>query len=161
MPHSTEIPPGTIEAIINHVPPLKDGEPERILYPKTVGYRRYKFEPHTEQVHDMRGREDEFKVDTHGFQLCKAAPIPEEVYSDNDKFKETAYPEVKELLKKAYEPTLFPIFARRLLLTSGVAPARHTSTSLATSSAGKPTKQFSTSHKTPLTRMNVCCRPPP
>lgn len=105
MPHSTELPPGAIEAIINHIPALEDGEPERTLYPETVGYRRYKFEPHTEQVNDMRGREDEFQVDIHGFQLCKAAPIPQEVYSDDVKFRAMVYPEVKELLQKTYEST--------------------------------------------------------
>lgn len=49
---------------------------------------------------DIRGCEEDFHVDTHGFQLCKAAPIPEEVYSDEAKFKEEAYPAIKEFLKK-------------------------------------------------------------
>ncbi|KAK4494911.1 hypothetical protein PRZ48_014267 [Zasmidium cellare] len=102
MPHSTELPAGTIEATFNHVPALKDGEPERLFHPKTVGYRRYKFEPQTELVTDMRGHEDEYNVDVHGFQLCKAAPIPEEVYSDDAKFRDQGYAEVKELLKKTY-----------------------------------------------------------
>lgn len=160
MPHSTGVPPGPIEAIINHVPRLKDGEPERILYPKTVGYRRYKFEPHTEQVNDMRGHEDEYKVDTHGFQLCKAAPIPEEVYRDNDKFKEMAYPEVKELLKKTYGFTSY-LSLCVTLLTSTTAQVRPMFTFSATLSAEKPTKRSSISHKIPLTRTNVCCRPRP
>ncbi|KAF2162781.1 hypothetical protein M409DRAFT_27019 [Zasmidium cellare ATCC 36951] len=111
MPHSTELPPGTIETTFNYIPHLKDGEPERLFNPKTVGYRRHTFEPHTEQVTDIRGHEDEFDVDTHGFQLLKAAPIPEEVYSDDAKFREEGYREVKELLKKATGATHVHIFS--------------------------------------------------
>lgn len=100
MPHSTELLPGSIEASFNYMPRLKEGEKERLLYPKTMSYRRFPYEAHTQHVTDIRGHEDDFNVDTHGFQLCKAATIPEEVYSDEAKFKEVAYPETKDFLKK-------------------------------------------------------------
>ena len=54
-------------------------------------------------VHDIRGAEENFTLDTHGFQVLKleSALLPEEFY-DRERVKGVYYEELKELLKKTF-----------------------------------------------------------
>lgn len=62
-------------------------------------YYRRKFDPHPVQIHDVRGREEEFLLDTHGFQHYKHISI-EKDFDDDDRVRKVVYPEVEQLLKE-------------------------------------------------------------
>lgn len=51
-------------------------------------------------VHDIRGEEDEYSLDTTGFQVIKHAS-KEKDFQDDDQIKEKYYPEVEQILKAA------------------------------------------------------------
>lgn len=80
---------------------------------KTFVERKMKFytgqrehlEPTSITVHDMRGREDDFLLDKHGFQLVKS-PVQADVFA-SDQVKNTYYAEVEALMKRVYVPTCF------------------------------------------------------
>ena len=99
MPHSTELPPGVIEAEVNYWLEPPEGQPRPVIYPGTAGSRRRKWDTRMVQVTDLRGREDEFKVDQNGFQVV-AFPTEEKAYDDDERIKASVYPEAEELLKK-------------------------------------------------------------
>lgn len=62
-------------------------------------YYRYKYEAHPAQIHDIRGREDQFNLETHGFQHHKHRSA-ETDFTNDDRIKEVVYPETAELLKR-------------------------------------------------------------
>jgi hypothetical protein len=51
------------------------------------------------QIADIRGREEEFHLDTQGFQYVKKQSV-EKDFDDNEKIKEVYYPECAELVQK-------------------------------------------------------------
>lgn len=61
-------------------------------------YYRRKFDPHPAQIHDIRGREDQFCLETHGFQHHKHSSA-EKDFNDDDQVKAVVYPEVEQLIK--------------------------------------------------------------
>lgn len=61
-------------------------------------YYRRKFDSHPVQIHDIRGREDEFSLETHGFQHCKHVSAEKDFNSD-EQIRAIVYPEVEQLLK--------------------------------------------------------------
>lgn len=61
-------------------------------------YYRRKFDTHPVQIYDVRGREDKFLLDTHGFQHCKHISA-EKNFDNDDQVRDVVYPEVEELLK--------------------------------------------------------------
>ncbi|KAI0706784.1 hypothetical protein C8T65DRAFT_740617 [Cerioporus squamosus] len=56
--------------------------------------------PHPAVIHDVRGREDEFTLDKHGFQFVHW-PSSEKEFVDEEAIKSKYYPEVEALLKEA------------------------------------------------------------
>jgi hypothetical protein len=64
----------------------------------------YAREPLPQQliVHDVRGSEGQYTLDTTGFQFYKHKSV-EKDFLDDDHIKAVYYPEVEELLKKAYD----------------------------------------------------------
>lgn len=99
MPHSTDPPPGVIKAEVNYFLEPPAGEPYPIIYPGLVGSRRRKWDVRSVEVNDLRGRENEFEVDTNGFQVVAFA-TKEKEYDDDDRIKQEVYPEAEELIKK-------------------------------------------------------------
>lgn len=61
-------------------------------------YYRRKFEPHPQEIHDIRGREDQFNLEIHGFQHQKNSSA-ERDFDDNKQIKQVVYPEVAQLIK--------------------------------------------------------------
>lgn len=61
-------------------------------------YYRRKFDSRPAQIHDIRGREDQFSLETHGFQHYKHSSAKQD-FNDNDQIKAVVYPEVEQLLK--------------------------------------------------------------
>lgn len=61
-------------------------------------YYRRKFDPHQQQIHDIRGREGQFDLETHGFQHYKHASS-EKDFIDEDQVRRVVYPETEQLIK--------------------------------------------------------------
>ena len=64
-------------------------------------YYRRKFDPHQVQISDIRGQEDLFKLDTHGFERVKHTSA-EKHFDDNERVKQVVYPETEKLIKDMY-----------------------------------------------------------
>ena len=64
-----------------------------------AGYYRRKFDEHQVKIHNIRGHEDEFDLNTQGFQFGKH-PTVEKDFDDVDRIKRVVYPETEELLKE-------------------------------------------------------------
>ena len=64
----------------------------------TVGAYRRKFDERSVDIRDARGHENNFKIDTHGFQYHKR-PCTEKDFIDDAQVKAVAYPETVQLLK--------------------------------------------------------------
>ena len=89
-----------IWVIQNHyLDPEKGGHTKYIT--GTASYFRRKFDERAVKIGDMRGREDEFDLNTQGFQFYESPTIGGD-FRDVDKVKAEVYPETEELLKKVY-----------------------------------------------------------
>ena len=64
----------------------------------TAGAYRRKFDNRPVDIRDARGFENEFDIDTHGFQYHKR-PCTEKDFTDDAQVKAVAYPETVQLLK--------------------------------------------------------------
>lgn len=64
-------------------------------------YYRRKFDPHPVQIQDIRGREDEFDLETHGFQHHKHVSA-EKDFDDDEQIRRVVYPETAQLIKNLY-----------------------------------------------------------
>ncbi|PVH82755.1 hypothetical protein DL98DRAFT_559291 [Cadophora sp. DSE1049] len=60
-------------------------------------------------VHDVRGREDQYTLDTTGFEFYKHVSV-EKDFVDDEQIKSVYYPETEELLKKATGASKIYIF---------------------------------------------------
>ncbi|KAF2170025.1 hypothetical protein M409DRAFT_64408 [Zasmidium cellare ATCC 36951] len=67
---------------------------------RQAGFRRQTFNTQPAKVHDTRGHEDDFTLDTHGFQIIKdSSPFPASTF-DSDDFINTTYADhITDLLK--------------------------------------------------------------
>ena len=90
----------TVETTLNYyLDPSKGGHTSYQI--GVSDYYRRKFEPHQAQIQDIRGREDQFDLETHGFQHQKHVSAEKEFDSD-EQVKKVVYPEVEQLLKEVY-----------------------------------------------------------
>jgi hypothetical protein len=93
-----EVSPGhelpSVTATLNYYLPGSSNT----LYVQTAGYRLRKRESHRTIIHDIRGHEEEFKLDVHGFQLVHH---PSRVPWDEDEvtLKDAIRNEAGEMLK--------------------------------------------------------------
>lgn len=86
-------------ATLNHyLEPSKGGL--GVYYAGTVGEKRRKHVEVPVKISDIRGAEDEFKLDTHGFELVERES-PEKLYEHDDRIKDVYYPDCIDLIKKA------------------------------------------------------------
>ena len=88
----------TVESTINYFP--VDG-PKKI-YPGTAGYQRRKFDPRTVNITDIRGTEDDFKLDINGFEVVRNKWPETRVDATDQQVKNVVYPETTRLLKQLY-----------------------------------------------------------
>ncbi|KAG9199374.1 hypothetical protein G6514_008533 [Epicoccum nigrum] len=101
--------PQDVYTILNFHKPNEDGSPPHATYidrPET--YDR-PVEPHGVEVKDVRGRENEFSLDSNGFQFYKHQSVEKE-FLDDVKIKDQYYKETEQLLKDATRATRVHIF---------------------------------------------------
>jgi hypothetical protein len=91
--------PRDVTAAFNYYKDPADGSPPRPNYVNDPG--SYVREHITQQqlVHDIRGNEDKYTLDTTGFQIVKHESV-EKDFLDDEQIKRVYYPETEELLKK-------------------------------------------------------------
>lgn len=92
--------PQDVQTVLNYHKPNEDGSPPHPTYvdrPKT--YDR-PFESHPTTVKDVRGRENEYSLDSNGFQFYRH-PSVEKGFVDDEQIKDQYYKEVEQLLKDA------------------------------------------------------------
>ncbi|KAH8816982.1 hypothetical protein F5884DRAFT_241444 [Xylogone sp. PMI_703] len=92
--------PRNVTTTFNYFLPNADGSPPAPSYvgrPETY-YRPA--DPHVTTVHDIRGSEDKYSLDTTGFQIVKHES-QEKDFLDDEKIKDVYYKEVEDILKKA------------------------------------------------------------
>ncbi|CAK1362650.1 unnamed protein product [Cercospora beticola] len=91
-------PSGMIQATLNYFLDPKDGGTID-HYEGSVGEKRRKHAPFVVDIKDIRGREKDFTLDSHGFQLVKKE-FTEQTFDDEDRIREQYYPEVADLVKR-------------------------------------------------------------
>ncbi|KUJ06562.1 methyltransferase-like protein [Mollisia scopiformis] len=95
-----EVKPRDVTTIFNYFKENEDGSPPA---PSYVGKPETYFRPTVPQktvVHDIRGTEKQYTLDTKGFQIVKHAS-KEKDFLDDEQIKRIYYPETEDLLKKA------------------------------------------------------------
>ncbi|KAK3645158.1 Vacuolar protein sorting-associated protein 21 [Elasticomyces elasticus] len=75
------------------------GGGDTVIRPGTVYNQLRRHDGHVVQVHDIRGHESQFNLDTHGFQLVQPRSVEDE-FEDVEKVKQEVYAEIIELLKQ-------------------------------------------------------------
>jgi hypothetical protein len=95
-----KIQPRDVTTILNYFKDNEDGSPPAPSYVgKPETYARPTM-PQQVVVHDIRGSEDQYTLDTKGFQIVKHNS-KEKDFLDDDQIRRIYYPETEELLKKA------------------------------------------------------------
>ena len=94
--------PPSIHATINYyLDPSLGGD--SYLIAGTAQNQLVKRDSHRMEIRDMRGREDDFGLDTHGFQLVRhELDAAVAVFDGDQEGKEEAYRVAGELVRKAY-----------------------------------------------------------
>jgi hypothetical protein len=93
--------PRDVVTTVNYFKANEDGSPPAPTYVgKPETYDR-PTSPRTVTVHDVRGSEDKFTLDTTGFQVVNHKS-EEKDFLDDEHIKSVYYPEIEELLKKTY-----------------------------------------------------------
>lgn len=107
---------GTVTATINYVQPFeKTGHTMRI---RQVGWARQEFDTRTTQVHDVRGREQQFSLDTHGFQYINDDnPVPESVFDNQASVEATFNDHAREIVKKTLGASRVYVFGSTIRRT--------------------------------------------
>jgi len=92
--------PRDITATFNYLKPNEDGSPPEPAY---VGRPETFIKPadsHSATVHDIRGSEDQYTLDTSGFEVYRHVSKEKE-FVDEEKIKDVYYKEIEEILKNA------------------------------------------------------------
>ena len=91
---------GVINTILNYyLDPEKGGHTSYQI--GVSDYYRRKFDSHPAQIHNIRGREDQFRLDTHGFQRFEHVSV-ENDFGDSEQVKRVVYPEIEQLILDVY-----------------------------------------------------------
>ncbi|KAF5515240.1 Hydroxylase/desaturase asaB [Colletotrichum siamense] len=115
MPHVTKAPE-SVQAYVNcHLPPAK-GEKYPVQYIATVGFQRAKYDEQLVNVTDSRTCEDDFKLDTHGFQWVEST-IQEKQWDGDYRFglPSQLQKDVQDLLKRHTGATYVHPFAPHVI----------------------------------------------
>lgn len=97
-----ENPPtgNTIDTTLNYyLDPSKGGHDSYQI--GVSDYYRRKFDPHAVKIHNIRGQEDEFDLETNGFQHVQHVSA-EKDFNDAEHIKRIVYPETEQLIKDVY-----------------------------------------------------------
>lgn len=104
LPPTSGIKPRNVQTTINYYKDPGDGTEHA---PSIAGKRSTFNQPSIDLdtiVTDISGSEDQFTLDSHGFQLYDHVSQMKE-FDNDDLIKEEYYPEVEELVRKVYVPT--------------------------------------------------------
>lgn len=88
---------GIVKTTLNYFLAPEEGG-DREYHAGTVGEKRRKYSPAQVHVKDIRGRENDFTLDKHGFQLVNRE-FTEKTFDDEERIKEQYYQEVAQLVK--------------------------------------------------------------
>lgn len=84
-------------ATLNHyLEPCKGGSD--VHYLGTVGEKRRKHTPVEVKIADIRGSDEDIKIDTHGFELVERES-PEKLFEEDEKITNVYYPDCVDLIK--------------------------------------------------------------
>lgn len=92
----TETLTQTVDATVNYFP--VGGE--TFVLAGTAGYQRRPFDPRKVQVTNIRGREDEFKLEKHGFQIVKESWTQVDPDEQPKQIEAALFPEAARILQK-------------------------------------------------------------
>ena len=100
---SAYIPRGSVVTELNfYAPPADGSKPFNYVEEPPEGQPKQNFGttaiPVT--IHDIRGRESDFELDTSAFATLTTGPSAEKDFRDDESIKKNYYPEVEELLLK-------------------------------------------------------------
>lgn len=113
--------PHDVPTTLNYYAPIGDEEPYQYAFEAPAGKAQNNVgtDPHPVTIHDARGREEEFSLDTSGFQFVKW-PSVEKDFDDEERIKARYYPEVEEILKKVAGGKRVLIFDHTIRFVKGV-----------------------------------------
>ncbi len=93
-------PTRVVDATLNyHLDPSQGGTP--FFIPGSAGNYRRKFNEVPVHIIDIRGSENEFRLDRQGFEVRRHI-CTEKDFANGDVVKDVVYKETSELLKKVY-----------------------------------------------------------
>ena len=100
MPHATSTP-HIVHATLNFHLDVAQGGSDT-FYAGTVGANRRKHAPVTVPIADIRGYEDDFKLDLQGFELVRdsKSSLQKEDFLDDERVKAEYYKECEGLVKE-------------------------------------------------------------
>ena len=91
--------PESIDTDVSYfLSPENGGGPTTYLI-GTVGARRRKFDPHAVKITNIRGKEEFFSLDTHGFELAHY-PAKEREFANDEKIREGYYREIEHMMRE-------------------------------------------------------------
>lgn len=93
--------PQDVHTVLHYYKANEDGSPPQPTYVDRPETYFRPFESHATTIKDVRGCEDDFNLDQHGFQFYRHT-AQEEDFIDDDNIKKGYYAETEQLLKKAY-----------------------------------------------------------
>ena len=98
---TSEVPKGRdVTTTFNYFKDTADGLPPAPSYVNRPSSYFREYDNRQQVVHDIRGTEDQYTLDTTGFEIYKHESVEKE-FADDEQIKRVYYPEVEELLKKA------------------------------------------------------------
>lgn len=98
---AAQIPKGRdVTATFHYYKDSANGSPPAPNYVNQASSYNRELLSQQQVVHDIRGRERQYTLDTTGFQIFKHQSI-EKDFTDDEQIKKVYYPETEELLKKA------------------------------------------------------------
>lgn len=89
-----------MQTVLNYHKPNEDGSPPHPTYVDRPETYNRPFESHPTTVKDVRGRENEYSLDSNGFQFYRH-PSVEKDFVNDEQIKDQYYKEVEQLLKDA------------------------------------------------------------
>lgn len=98
------MPGSVVKTTLNYFLELENGGDQAYCL-GTVGEKRRRYQKTEVNVNNLRGHEQNFYLDRNGFQFLNA-PCAEKTFDDDDRIKQSYYPEVIELIKRATGATL-------------------------------------------------------
>lgn len=89
----------TVTTTLNYyLDPSKGGHTEYQI--GVTDYFRRKFDPHQVVIENIRGREGEFELDTHGFQHTRHGGRLDVDYPSREAVQEIVYPDTVDFIKR-------------------------------------------------------------